>query len=954
MAGDGLLLDVADAVASGQRVDWDRAHRTARLDQCRALDNLRVLSGMFAAVEEHGTPGRPDAASIAGITGDPRGTSFLRFALGALVAVAALQVAAALLTIAWSWEQRFGQQFAEPRMLALVSLSACALLLLVGGRRDHRARLLGVVFALGASSFSSAFAWPLASLAASEVDPWILPEVFQPALMWAFAREFPRVHRLTGIDDLARRMAPLSAWIGGGLWIANLPFLPEGWLPFLHRRADGGVYWLVLSILTLSAVSAIVWRARETTAHEARRVALLIGGIVVGSAPVFLDMTIELLWPAARRFGDEHRDAISAVVFTFLLSTPCSMTYAVLAERALDVRTVVRSSYRRLLTRRLLGAMIAAPLGALGWLLASQPDRTFADVMASSSGRLLAAAVGAGALTAGCRKRLLVLLDAWVHPETMDHRRLLMAAGSELVRTTSVSHIGEVVTVSVRRGCGAPGTLLVSKAAEVSALHFTAPTADLAPLARTSAIAHALESTREPIRVDPDDGDSVFALLPSRDAEWVVAAAATAILPVFGPGSEVLALMAVGRRFDDGRLSRVDLDFLHALAATVGLALARVRLAAGRPDAPPASECPACGIVASAGPVRPCGCGVDYAAAPVPGMLADKFLLERRLGRGGMGAVYLARDLGLQRHVAVKTLPFGAGPGLVRLTQEARAMAAVAHPAIAQIHGLEEWRGRPLLVVEFLQGGTLAGPPRSWTAARCGGGRRGRDPVRGTDGIARRRLCARRRQAEQHRLCVGRGRQVARFRSGPSDERRRSAGRRNLVVHVARSAVRGTSRRGRRHLVAVRGAVRDGRRAAPVHRHRRPRGGRLHPAATDPSGGGWGGGDETDGLPEFCEGDRVRRFDPGRCTVGATRDGTCVRRCATRTLSGCSVCPSRTFTHVPAVPAEPPRGQEVRAGLERRHDRMCDGVWARRARTSGGLGSGNAVPSIRRRGIGDG
>ena len=76
-----------------------------------------------------------------------------------------------------------------------------------------------------------------------------------------------------------------------------------------------------------------------------------------------------------------------------------------------------------------------------------------------------------------------------------------------------------------------------------------------------------------------------------------------------------------------------------------------------------------------------------YAAAPVPGMLAGN-LLERRLGSGGMGTVYLARDLGLQRHVAVKTLPVGDGPGLVRLTQAARAMAAVAHPATAQIHAL--------------------------------------------------------------------------------------------------------------------------------------------------------------------------------------------------------------------------------------------------------------------------
>ena len=581
-ADDGILLDVADAVASNQQVDWARARGSARPDQRRSLDGLRALSRMFAPEED-----TQDSASRRHPFDEPHGTSFLRFALGALVAVAAVQVSAGLVEITWLREQQLASQFAEPRMLTLVTLSAFALLLLIGGRRDHRARLLGIVFALGASSFSGSFSWPLVSLSVAEVDPWILPEVFQPALMWAFAREFPRVHRRTGIDDLARRMVPLSAWIGGGLWIANLPVVPDG-LPILHRQAEGGTYWGMLSLLMLSAIAAIVWHARSATHDEAKRVALLVGGILVGVVPVFLEMTISSFWPAARRFGDEHREAIGAVMFMFLLSTPCSMAYAVLAERALDVRTAVRVSYRRLLTRRLVVAMTAAPLGALGWLLASQPDRAVADVMATSSGRLLVAAVGVAGLAAGCRKRLLVFLDAWVYPETRDHRRVLVAAGSELVLATSLSQIGDVVTVSVRRGCGARGTLLVSDpATEVH--HFTAPAADLAPLVRTSAIAHALESTREPIRVDPDDRTSLFALLPSRDAEWVVGAAATAVVPVLGPASEVLGLVVVGRRFDDGRLSPVDLDFLHALAVTAGLALTRLRVAESRPDAPYAS-----------------------------------------------------------------------------------------------------------------------------------------------------------------------------------------------------------------------------------------------------------------------------------------------------------------------------------------------------------------------------
>ena len=267
MARDGLLLDVADAVGSNQQVDWDRARRAARVDQRRPLESLHALSRMFAAVQHDRALHRPAATPV---RGDPRGTRFLRFAIGALVAVAALQVVTGLVIATWSWETRSGQQFLELRVLATVSLSACALLLFIGGRRDHRARLLGVVFMLGASSFVRWFS-PLTSLT------MIRPEVFQPAFMWAFAREFPRVHRRSRVDDLARRMVPISAWIGGGLSIVNLPFvLPEGWLSFLLRRADGGVYWLILSLLTLSAVSAIVRRARDATAYEARRVTLLV------------------------------------------------------------------------------------------------------------------------------------------------------------------------------------------------------------------------------------------------------------------------------------------------------------------------------------------------------------------------------------------------------------------------------------------------------------------------------------------------------------------------------------------------------------------------------------------------------------------------------------------------------------------------------------------------------
>lgn len=92
----------------------------------------------------------------------------------------------------------------------------------------------------------------------------------------------------------------------------------------------------------------------------------------------------------------------------------------------------------------------------------------------------------------------------------------------------------------------------------------------------------------------------------------------------------------------------------------------------------------------------------------VPARLHGKFTVERRLGAGAMGVVYLAHDEALDRPVALKTLPRILPEAVQRLRREARAMASVSHTAVATIHGVESWRAAPVLVVEFLAGGTLA------------------------------------------------------------------------------------------------------------------------------------------------------------------------------------------------------------------------------------------------------
>ena len=81
------------------------------------------------------------------------------------------------------------------------------------------------------------------------------------------------------------------------------------------------------------------------------------------------------------------------------------------------------------------------------------------------------------------------------------------------------------------------------------------------------------------------------------------------------------------------------------------------------------------------------------------------------IGAGGMGEVYRARDTKLNRDVAIKVLPesFANDPErLARFEREAQMLAALNHPNIAHIHGLEEFNGIRALVMELVEGPTLA------------------------------------------------------------------------------------------------------------------------------------------------------------------------------------------------------------------------------------------------------
>jgi eukaryotic-like serine/threonine-protein kinase len=91
--------------------------------------------------------------------------------------------------------------------------------------------------------------------------------------------------------------------------------------------------------------------------------------------------------------------------------------------------------------------------------------------------------------------------------------------------------------------------------------------------------------------------------------------------------------------------------------------------------------------------------------------LRGRYVLERELGRGGMGVVFLAREIALDRPVAIKLLPpaLAGSPDLVaRFLQEARTAARLAHPNIVPIHAVERHGEMVYFVMGYIAGETLA------------------------------------------------------------------------------------------------------------------------------------------------------------------------------------------------------------------------------------------------------
>ncbi|MBC7897420.1 MAG: protein kinase [Cytophagaceae bacterium] len=598
--------------------------------------------------------------------------------------------------------------------------------LLLTGRRDRRATLLGTAFLLTAAVFAD---YAPAVLLANGISiapalAWLLSlqvDAFTAWVLWAFVADFPQVPPFGLRHELPLWGARVALVVGIALFavslaVSTLPLsasLVANFQPFV-RTVTGSTpwYWIIQYTLELPALVVMVWKAGGALVAERRRTRLLIGALIAGIAPTVLYILVVSISPWAARALP--LSIAGWLIYPTLLSTPFTTAYAVVVEDALDARLLIRRAAQYALARYTLIAAASIPIVLLLVALYQQRARSIQDVLTGGNGLLLLALATLSTVAYRGRRRALDGLDRRFFREQYDSRRILNQLVAECRRATTRAELAQTLQVEIDRALHPESlSVLLQDRADGP---FVAPHGSTRPLPEDTRLPLVLREV-ELLDVDFErPGEALLAITES-DRRWLADAGTRLLLPLRSAGRDLAGLVTLGEKRSELAFSDEDRLLLTSVASAASLALGNLSVpmlrASGEatarpvPGELPAMECHRCGRVEASGVARCTRCdGVTY-EAPVPDVLAGKFRVLERIGSGGMGVVYRAMDVGLQRLVAIKALPEMSPGQAARLRREARNMAAVVHGNLALIYGSESWNGMPLLVEEFLEGGTL-------------------------------------------------------------------------------------------------------------------------------------------------------------------------------------------------------------------------------------------------------
>ena len=717
MSGRQHLDSVADAVAAGEAVDWRDVERgTTKPGDADLIRQLKIVSAIGATRRTEAPPGPTwwDRTVEAGVA------VVLTVAVARLVP-AILGAPAALTGVAWL------------HVVNVLIFGVGGLVLLAGGGRDRRLPLLGGLFV----TICSAFAPVLMPLPGAGIGGTLavvlrplLPESFLALMLWRFVREFPADTQRPRMRLVSSFFVSVSFGVGVVMFVTNaIGWFGDSTIPpwlttffeLLDRDHPERAYWPLLFGVAAPAIPFLLWKTRLDSCDDRRRAMLFVGALAVGLTPFVLAVVATPFVPSLQDPSVQPR--VGVVLYAALATIVPVTVYSVVVDRVMELQLLVRITLQYALARYAVWAVSLGPLFYVGFDIHANQQLTIAEYLERSRPTGPFALSTVGLVTLALRQHLVRAVDRWFLLDPSDQTRTLARLEQRYRTADSLRGVTAALAEELRRGLHATSVavlLLNDDGTELVPIE-----GNTAPIRRDSAFLEILGSARGEVRLDSQTLESIARLLPPADREWLDHADVHLLSPLVAVTGMLLGVVAIGEARTGLPYSTAHIALVTAAGGQAAMQIEnrwlRGRDADDSRSRPcpglrgldwkdePAVYCPSCSLVWSP-KTRQCSCGTGTILAALPLLVQGKFRLERLVGAGGMGVVYLAVDMVLDRQVAIKTLPSLRSESAERLHREARTMARVLHPNLALIYGTEQWRGTPMLVVEYLDGGTL----RDW------------------------------------------------------------------------------------------------------------------------------------------------------------------------------------------------------------------------------------------------
>jgi tRNA A-37 threonylcarbamoyl transferase component Bud32 len=466
------------------------------------------------------------------------------------------------------------------------------------------------------------------------------------------------------------------------------------------------------AFLVGGVVLLVVKYRRVMDVNERRRVRVLMVGSIAGLAAGLPLVTGRWLGVTAIDTDSLADSPGSAAAMLVLLSFPVAFAYATLRHRMFDIAFMVRQGIRYTLARRLLVSLVPALVAAIvvdAWFHQHETLGSVLRVRGPYYAGLMALIV----LASVRRETWLDSLDRRFFRESYNAQRLLRALIEDIRESSDFTEIARTVGDQIEQTLHPRFVQVLLRergSAGYRVLAEFPPGMGPDALAPESKLMGVLRVLSKPIEITPATSAWLRHHLPPDEQDLVRRTGICVLVPITPSAGEDEAVLVLGEKRSEEPYSTEDHDLLGAIAHALALLLEHHAPPAPSPGPMTLEECPQCGVCYDRGSGACLRDGRHLTPVAVQRTLANRYRLERRLGRGGMGDVYAAVDLSLRRTVAAKLIRHDTlrrADAAERFHREARLAAGLSHPHVVTVYDFGVSDDRAFLIMELVEGVTL-------------------------------------------------------------------------------------------------------------------------------------------------------------------------------------------------------------------------------------------------------